>query len=128
MLFGRTEKPLQSTHCFVLMPFKAEYDGIYIDFIKPVLNWRRVFSLLQGRWEQGACRVLRGLSLADSNCLQRRALSAEETRAPGGTIPGGLLMRVSTLEASPASLLTFATPPRSSAVAHDRLGEWPYTL
>lgn len=38
MLFERTTKQIEPTKCFVLMPFKVEYDEIYQEIIKPLLQ------------------------------------------------------------------------------------------
>lgn len=38
MLFQRTSKQIEPTKCFVLMPFKDEYDEIYQEIIKPIVQ------------------------------------------------------------------------------------------
>lgn len=37
-LFKKTTSPIKLNSCFVLMPFRAEYDEIYQDIIKPLLE------------------------------------------------------------------------------------------
>ncbi|MCK4794131.1 MAG: hypothetical protein KAV87_60955 [Desulfobacteraceae bacterium] len=38
VLFKRTTKPVRQNQCFVLMPFRQEYDEIYQDILKPILQ------------------------------------------------------------------------------------------